>query len=153
MKKILLICLCLAAYNLYAQAGFDNYFTNGTLRFDYIRAGNNLSNQIYFEQLKMEPYWSGNHKNNLDKFEYGHYKYLVFDSESGNLIYSRGYNTLYDEWQATDEAKHLNRSFYETVVFPYPKKTVRLELHERKRDGNFVKQFEITIDPADKFIR
>lgn len=153
MKKIFLVCLCLFAYNIYAQSDFDKYFTDKTLRFDYIRAGNNINNQIYFEQLKEEPYWSGNHKNNLDKFEYGHYKYLVYDAESGTLIYSRGYNTLFDEWQSTDEAKHLNRSFYETVVFPYPKKAVRIELLQRNRSGNFEKQFEMTIDPADKFIR
>ena len=42
----------------------------------------------------------------------------------------------------------MSRTFYETVVFPYPKGKVKLELHERKRDGNFVLQYEQVIDPV-----
>jgi len=152
MKKLLVVLFCLFALIGNAQVKFEKYFESKTLRFDYIRAGNNLENKVYFEQLKEEPFWSGNPVNILDKFEYGHYKYLVYDVASGELIYSRGYNTLFDEWQSTDEAKSLNRSFYETIVFPYPKNPVRVELFQRKADGIFEKQFELKVDPKDKFI-
>lgn len=153
MRKLTLIVLILISANLYAQVEFDKYFTNKTMRFDYNRAGNSTGNSIFFEQIKEEPYWSGNKSSLLDKFEYGHYKFMVYDLKSNTLIYSRGYNTLFDEWQSTPEAKVMSRTFYETVVFPYPKGKVKLELHERKRDGNFVLQYEQVIDPDDKFIR
>lgn len=153
MKKLLVLVLLIISANLFAQVDFDKYFLNKTLRFDYNRAGNSEGNSVYFEQLKEEPFWSGKKTSLIDKFEYGHYKYLVYDLNSNTLIYSRGYNTLFDEWQSSPEAKTLNRTFYETVVFPFPKNKVRLELHGRKRDGNFEKQFELIIDPKDKFIR
>jgi len=153
MKNTALIILLIISSGVFAQVDYDKYFTEKTMRFDYNRAGNSESNTIFFEQLKEEPYWSGKKTSLIDKFEYGHYKFLVYDAASGTLIYSRGYNTLFDEWQATPEAKVLNRTFYETVVFPYPKGKVRLELYERKRDGKFVKQYEQVIDPSDKFVR
>jgi len=153
MKKILLTIFVLIAVQLNAQVDFNKYFTSKTMRFDYTRAGNKDGNNIFFEQLKEEPYWSGSKNSLLDKFDYGHYKYLVFDAASGELIYSRGYNTLFDEWQSTDEAKQLSRSFYETVVFPYPVNAVRVELYERNNKGVFVKQYELNVDPQDKFIR
>jgi hypothetical protein len=42
-----------------AQVNFDTYFTSHSLRFDYVRAGNSESNDIFFEQVKLEPFWSG----------------------------------------------------------------------------------------------
>ncbi len=153
MKKILLVIFILITVQLNAQVDFDKYFTSKTMRFDYTRAGYKDGNYIFFEQLKEEPYWSGSKNSLLDKFDYGHYKYLVFDAASNVLIYSRGYNTLFDEWQSTDEAKKISRSFYETIVFPFPLNKVRVELYERNAKGDFVKQFEFFVDPLDKFIR
>ena len=153
MKKLTIFLLLIISANLYAQVDYDKYFTSKTMRFDYNRAGNSTGNSIFFEQIKEEPYWSGKKTSLLDKFEYGHYKFLVYDVNSNTLIYSRGYNTLFDEWQSTPEAKVLSRTFYETVIFPYPKNKVKIELHERKRDGNFEKQYEQIIDPLDKFIK
>jgi hypothetical protein len=59
---------------------------------------------------------------------------------------------LFDEWQSTAEAKLLKRSFYETVQFPFPKKTVKLELQERNSKGIFNKKYEIYINPDDPYI-
>lgn len=153
MRKTLLILFLLAAGTLAAQVKFDDYFTDRTMRLDYVRAGNDKGCSIYFEQLKQEPYWSGNKNSLIDRFEYGHYRYYVYDVATDKLIYSRGYNSLYDEWETTEEARIIPRSFYETVIFPYPKNKVRVELHGRLRDGSYVKQFEMIADPNDKFVR
>jgi len=153
MKKFILVfVISLLSVPVFSQINFDDYFTYSTMRFDYSRAGNSESNDIFLEQIKKEPYWSGNPKNLIDKFNYGHYKYLVYDSADSKLIFSKGYNTIYDEWQTTPEAKLLKRSFYETVIFPFPKKTVKLELHERNKNGVFDKKYEIYINPYDKYI-
>ena len=83
MKKLFSIILFLFITTVsFSQVNFDTYFTYHSLRFDYVRAGNSESNDIFFEQVKQEPFWSGNPKNLVDKFEYGHYKYLVYDSAS-----------------------------------------------------------------------
>ena len=41
----------------------------------------------------------------------------------------------------------------ESVVFPYPKGPVRIELHARSREGVMEKKFEQEIDPSSYFVR
>ena len=85
MKKTLLILFLMTAGMLAAQVNFDDYFTDKTMRLDYIRAGNDKGCSIYFEQLKQEPFWSGNKNSLIDRFEYGHYRYYVYDAASDKL--------------------------------------------------------------------
>lgn len=155
MRKYIFIQILIVIFSFAAnaQVNFDDYFVKKTLRLDYIQAGDANSSVIYFEQMKCEPYWGGNVKNLVDKFNYGEYRLCVNDLATGKLIYSRGYSTLFQEWQTSDEAKTLARSFYETVVFPFPKKPVKIELQRRNRDGKPEKKFELKIDPDDYFIR
>jgi hypothetical protein len=155
MKNIYILLisfLILSSNSAFSQIKFDDYFTAKTLRFDFSEAGNAEGETFYFEQMKCEPFWGGSKKNLIDKFNLGEYRLFVYDIESSKLIYSRGFSTLFQEWMATDEAKVVNRSFYETVVIPFPKKSVRLEIHKRTRDGILEKKFEYVIDPTNYFI-
>lgn len=81
--------------------------------------------------------------NLLDKFDYGKYKFLVKDFDSGKEIYSRTYSTLFSEWQTTDEAKQTIKSFSETIVFPYPKNNVIVEFYSRDKRTNFTKSLSM----------
>lgn len=153
MKKTLIfLFLLVAALQVPAQQ-FNDYFLDKTLRFDYIHAGNADTAFIYFQQLKEEPYWGGSQINLIDKFNYGDYRFLVFDSVSNQLLYSRGYSTLFYEWQDTPEARTMDRSFYESVVFPYPKNTVRLLIQQRNFENEFYEVYEIFINPTNYFIK
>lgn len=154
MKSYLIVFFLLLTGLIYSQQiNFDDYFTNKTLRLDYIHAGNSDTAIVYFEQLKQEPFWGGSHVNLVDNFNYGEYKVLVYDVTSNELLYSRCYSTLFHEWQATDEAKEINRSFYESVVVPFPKKNVKIVIQERDRRNNFFDIFEIEVSPHNMFIK
>ncbi len=135
-----------------AQIKFDDYFLPKTMRLDYTHAGDADTSVVYFEQVKEEPFWGGSRKNLIDKFQFGDYMLSVYDSASNTLIYSRGYSSLFWEWRSNEEAKKIKRSYYENVVFPYPKKTVRVEIGERLRNNTFAKHFSMHIDPNDYFI-
>jgi hypothetical protein len=154
MKKTIFTILILIIYNiiLAQNINFSDYFINKTLRMDYLRAGNNLTSQVFFEQFKQEPFWGGSQKNIIDTFNYGHYRLQVFDNESNILIYSIGYASLFQEWQATDEAKKINRSFYETVIMPYPKKEIKIILQERDKQNIFHDVFSTQVSPDNMFI-
>ena len=84
-------------------------------------AGNSQKTLVFPVEMKEEPYWAGSHNNLVDPFDYGNFKYELFDAAGITLIYSRGFSTLYKEWQATAEAKIMERSFYEVAALPYPK--------------------------------
>ncbi len=146
-KKLLLLSVVLFSFNLQAQIEFDKYFTDKTLRFDYTIGGNHNNSYVFYNKLKEEPFWGGSKINLIDKFNFGDFRILVNDSASNELIYSRGYSTLYYEWLDTDEAKKTSRSFYESVTIPYPKNTVSLKIQMRKKNTEFFTLFEIFIDP------
>ena len=135
-----------------AQVSFDEHFTDRTMRFDFMLAGNSSSTRVYPVSFREEPFWGGSLTNLTDPFGYGNFRYEIFDAASGKLIYSRGFCTLYQEWQTTAEAKKIERSFHEVATFPFPKNKVNFVLSIRGRDGLFTRLYETAIDPASYFI-
>jgi hypothetical protein len=135
------------------HAQFDSIFVDKSLRFDYTHAGNFETEYFALDALIEEPFWGGSKKNLIDTFDYGEYCVKVFDAGSKEIIYSRGYSSLFGEWQTTGEAKLLVRSFSETVIIPFPKKPVILSLFSRSHDGVPEEKFSCNIDPSSYFIR
>lgn len=145
IKIIAVLPFLIFSIGMYGQ--FDKYFENHTLRMDYIHSGDSQSEFFAFKQFKKEKYWGGSHKNLLEDFEYGKYFLKVFDSESGDLIYSRGYGSLFHEWSTTGEANLFPKSFEETVVMPFPKKKITIKLYSRNKRMTFDEKFSIDFDP------
>lgn len=151
MKKLFVLLLCFVINNN-AQIKFDDYFDDQTLRFDFYHTGNKTAEAISFDKLVREGQWSGSKKNLIDNFGYGNYFLKVFDAASNQLIYSKGFSTLYQEWQTTEESKSTTRSFSGSVILPFPKNNIRIEIYKRDRKNNFEKKFEYTVDTKNYFI-
>ncbi len=135
------------------QPAFSDYFHNKSFRFDFLLSGNNKDVRVYQEDMKEEPFWGGSKINLIDSFNYGSYRFRIIDLNSDSLIYSRGFCTLFQEWQTTAEAKVKEKSFYQAAVFPFPKNKFRFLLDVRDRDGNFNTIFKTEIDPGNYFIK
>ncbi len=133
-------------------ASFEDYFLNKTLRIDYYRSGNQKEEMITLDELILEPTWDRSKTMLIEPFNYGNYKFQAFDSLSGELLFEKHYSTLFNEWQTTDEAKICNKSFQETMVMPFPKKTILVKFFTRNRSQEFVEKFNIYINPASIFI-
>ena len=149
MKIVLFVFVLYQA--LFAQK-FSDYFEEKTLRFDYYHIGNDSTESIVFDEMIEEPIWGGRKANLIDTLNLGDYKFTIKDSESNSVIYSQNYSTLFGEWRTTDEAKKITRSYSGSVVFPYPKDPVTLEIYSRNRENNFIKLFSFDIDPDNYFI-
>ena len=147
------ITLALLTITLVGFAQFDNYFLDKTLRLDYYHSGNNEEEFYSFDELLEEPFWGGSKINLIDTFEYGNYFVKVVNVANDSLLYSRGYGSLFGEWQTTTEARETWRTLSESVTFPYPKVQVRVELYSRNREGIFEKKFEYTVSPGNYFIK
>jgi len=129
MNKFLLILIIIISKPIFSQSvDFNKYFKDASLRFDYIHSGTYNSEFISKKMFKLEPYWGGTKTKLISPFDYGKYKVVVIDSLSSKEIYSNGYSTLFMEWQNTKEAKNISRSFYESVIVPFPKNTVKIEI-------------------------
>ena len=153
MKKILLVIMVFLNLSASGQVQFDDYFIDKTLRFDFMLAGDHETTVAYPMEMKEEPFYGGSLTNLVDPFHYGNLRYEIYDLESGTLIYSRGYGSLFQEWQTTAEAKNIERSFYEVATFPFPKNDIRFVLKKYMKDGSLQKVYETIIDPEDYFIR
>jgi hypothetical protein len=153
MRKLLVSSLSLLSLLLSGQVNYDNYFTGKVLRFDFMLAGNSQKTVVFPVGMKEEPVYAGSKTNLTDSFNYGNFRYEVFEAANNTLLYSRGFSTLFQEWQTTAEAKNFERSFYEVATMPFPKNKIRFVLSIRARDGSFSKLYETEIDPANHFIR
>ncbi len=153
MKRNLLLLSLLLAVSVSASAQFSNYFYPKTLRFDYYHCGDRDSESIYFDELIEEPHWAGNPNNCVESTSWGEQQVRLYDTASGELIYSKGYCTLFSEWQTTAEATQISRSYSESLVMPFPKAAVRLEIHSRDKKNRWTKIYEQNIDPASHWIR
>ena len=149
--KILLIIISFPIIT-FAQIDYNKYFENKSLRFDFLLGGNNKEVTVYPEQIKQEPHWAGSKTNLTDPFNYGSYRFRVFDLNSDSLLFSKGFSTLFQEWQTTAEAKETDKTFYQAAIFPFPKKEIRLEIDARQWDGNFKTIYQTEINPKDYFI-
>ena len=153
MRTFAAFILILCTLSSSGQTSFEKYFTDKALRFDFMLAGNSKETAVYPVGMKEETWFSGSPEKLIDPFNYGNFKYEVFDVAENKLIYSRGFCTLFQEWQTTAEAKTLDRSFYEVATMPYPKNKIRFVLSLRERNGSFTKLYESEIDPADFYIK
>lgn len=143
--------LLLGTFSVNAQ--FEKYFLDKTLRFDYYHCGTSDCQEYFFDELKEEPYWGGSKTSLTDSSGYGNQLFKIIDKASGKTIYTRGFCTLFNEWQTTEEARYIRKAMPESVVFPYPKNSVRIELYARNRQGILEKKIEQDLDPASCFIR
>lgn len=136
-----------------AQVEFNRYFTGKVLRFDFMFAGNSTETKLFPVAMKQEPFWAGSPENLIDPFGYGNFRYEVTSLADNRLIFSRGFSTLFQEWQTTSEAKTTEKCFYEVVTMPFPKSSILLRISIRERNGQFSKLYETVIDPEDYYIK
>ena len=132
---------------------FDQFFTDKTLRIDYLLAGNHQETSVYLWHLKEEPMWGGPHSILVNPWNSGNYRFSLYDSASGQLLFRKGFSSLFEEYQGTAEAKTVPRAYPMTATMPYPLQSVRFEIEKRAYDsGEFESLFVLDIDPRSYFI-
>ena len=135
------------------QPVFDTYFSSKKLRIDFALSGNVDTQSAAMMQLREEPVWAGPHKNLIPSFDYGGYTLNAYDKGSGEMIYSFGFNTLFEEWRTTEQAKTETQSWSNSVGMPFPHKPISIVLLGRNR-ATKTKDTLMTldIDPESIFI-
>jgi hypothetical protein len=125
--------------------------TPRTMRVDYYHTGNISTELFSLDQVVLEPLaWPGNPERALDNTNLGKYLFEVRDRDSNRLLYSRGFSSIYGEWETTDEAKSMNRTFSESLRFPSPEKSVQIILKKRDSKNVFRQIWAFVLDPRDK---
>ncbi len=124
-----------------------------TMRLDYYHSGNAKQEMFSIDRVLIEPLpWPGNTAKNIDNSNLGKYLFEVKDQGTQRLLYSRGFASIYGEWETTDEASKIARSFHESLRFPAPTAPVEVILKKRDAKNVFQQIWSITVDPKDIFI-
>src|SRR5690554_2982314 len=98
MIRCLLIFFLFPVYTS-GNALHENNFHEYAFRFDFLIGGNANEINVYPRQMKLEPLWGGPMSKFIDPFNYGTYQFKIINSESKEVIFSRGFSTLFQEWQ------------------------------------------------------
>jgi hypothetical protein len=124
-----------------------------TMRVDYYHTGNASQEIFSLDRVVIEPLpWPGNPNKNIDETNLGKYLFEVRDRTTNRLLFSRGFASIYGEWETTDEAKTINRTFQESLRFPAPPSSVQIVLKKRDSNNAFREIWSTIVDPKDMFV-
>ena len=124
------------------------------MRVDYYHTGNATEERFSLDRTVVEPLpWPGNPARPLDDTNRGKYLFEVADRATGKLLFSRGFSSIYGEWETTAEAKDMNRTFSESLRFPLVDKPARIVIKKRDARNVFRDVWSVAIDPAGQVRR
>ena len=156
MKKYLLVfTLAIAITATYQKASaqdFVQHFEDATLRLDYIFAGNNNSQAIYLDGMKTFNGWYGR-RNNMDTLPLqGNGHITITDITGSDTLYMHSFSTLFQEWQSTEEATKVAKSYENTFLIPMPKDKIQVTIELKNIHNGTKSYFKHTINPKDRLI-
>lgn len=141
-----------AAQPVRAPSPFDAHFTSSTMRVDYFHTGGRGSEVIALDRVVSDGPWPGSRTALVDTTNLGTYFFEVVDRETNQPIYSRGFASVYGEWETTPESKATHRTFHESLRFPWPKARVQVVLKKREGADGFHELWSTLIDPNSRFV-
>ena len=131
---------------------FDTHFDDATLRLDYTFSGDAEQQRVALNALSETKGWWGRRINlNSNRLE-GNGDLTLYDKESGEVLYTTSFSSLFQEWITTPEAASVTRSFEFTLLVPMPRKSVDAKIVLRNNKGETAAVMTHTIDPADRLI-
>ena len=153
MKKLLIISLLSSiAISVQAQR-FEDYFEDRTLRLDYTFCGDASHQQIYADELISIPRWYGRRHRLAELPLKGNGDITVRSKADGMVIYRHSFSSLFQEWLSTAESKHVQKSFENVFLVPYPKQPVDITVELRNYHDSVFASMTHTVDPTDILIR
>lgn len=147
------IAFLLILLPLLGRAQYEKHFEDASLRIDYYLFGDATTTTYALKEMIREPYWGGSRHNLIDTLHFGDYIVEVYEQGTDKLLFSKGYNNLYGEWQTTSEAKRERKGFEESAVIPFPKHKVDVVLSYLDRSDKKTEGLRLTVSPDDYFIR
>ncbi len=151
MTKIFMLCASIIFSSLLIavdQPKFEDFFTNKTMRIDYYHTGDSSQEFVSLDQIYNQGIWAGNPGQLIDTIELGRYCIKVFDMKSGNLIFSKGFDSYFGEYKTTGPAtKAIKKTYHESALIPYPKSRIRFSIEVRDTKNQLQPLFQVEINP------
>ena len=124
-----------------------------TMRVDYFHTGGPKAGEVLsLDRVVNDGPWPGSRTRLIDNTNLGKYLFEVRDQATNALIYSRGFASVFGEWETTPEVRKTNRTFHESLRFPWPLRPVIVTLQKRQSDNSFSTLWSTDVDPSSRFV-
>ena len=134
------------------ESSFSVHFIDKTMRVDYFHSGGQGTEVFGLDRVVSDGPWAGSLTRLVDGLNLGKYLFEVVDLQEKEVIYSRGFASIYGEWETTPESQGAHRTFHESVRFPWPKRPVQVVINVRDRENKFRKIWSVDVDPNSRFV-
>lgn len=122
LYRYITIFLFALSFGHIEASDFDAWFTDATLRIDYSFSGTSKTQYIAVDEIRRSEGWYGR-RVNLDGLPVrGNGQLTMTDAETGQCIYRMSFSTLFQEWQMSEEATRVSRSFENVFQVPMPRR-------------------------------
>ena len=156
MKRFLL-SLAFLALVISAKGNDEGLDLSRTLRVDYIFSGTDKTQDIALAELCSIDGWAGR-RVNMDKVPLrgnGQVIMSVRDDsgEFGKVVYEMSFSTLFQEWQATEEATRTKKAFENVFLLPMPSREAQVTVRLFDFHDNVSCEFSHVVNPSDILIK
>ena len=124
-----------------------------TLRVDYMFSGTDKSVEISLDEMSRFDGWAGRRTNLTEVPVRGNGQICMTDLQTGDTLYRMSFSTLFQEWQTTEEATKVRKSFENVFLLPMPTTKAKVNVHLYDFFGNIVASLNHIVDPSDILIR
>lgn len=153
MKSI--IYFIIIPFIIFSQSkiDFNDYFLDETMRIDYFHIGSSKTEIFTLDKVYRYGQWAGSTKNLIDELNNGKYYYKIYDAENEVLIFSKGFDTFFQEYVSTKSGMEgVIKTFHESAIIPFPKKKIIFVIEKRNELNLMDEIFQAEIDPNSIFI-
>ena len=150
MRRKIVLILALSISMMAAAQDFGTYFTDRTLRLDYIFAGNTAHQLIALDQASVSPRWYGKRTRLAELPMEGNGQITVRDHRSRRTLYRNSFSTLFQEWLTYPEARGEERSFENVFLVPMPRDTVDITIDLRNNRREVIATYTHMLAPTDR---
>ncbi|MBO6170458.1 MAG: peptidase M64 [Bacteroidales bacterium] len=124
-----------------------------TLRIDYSFSGTATSTSISVDELRSIDGWAGRRSNMQEVPLKGNGQLTMRSATDGKVLYRTSFSTLFQEWQNTEEATRVQKSFENVFLVPMPGQEAELTLELYDSRGRTTASLTHKVDPSDILIR
>ena len=124
-----------------------------TLRVDYMFSGTDKTAVISLDEMSCFDGWAGRRTNLKDVPVRGNGQICMTDQQTGDTLYRMSFSTLFQEWQTTEEATRVNKSFENVFLLPMPETAADITVQLFDFHGNVAVQMRHGVDPKDVLVR
>lgn len=132
---------------------FNKYFLDETMRIDYFHIGDATTEIFTIDKIYRYGIWAGSLTTLIDNLNNGKYYYKIFDVATGDLIYSKGFDTFFGEYASSENGlAGIKKSFHESAIIPFPKNKIIFAIEKRDDLNKMNEIFRTEIDPSSIYI-